>query len=191
MINHFYQNPSFGQDWFDYANIYSWFVQIMNNNSHFVEIGCWKGKSSAFIAVEIINSNKNIKLDCIDTWVGSDENEHIKDNYIKNNTLYELFLNNIEPVKHIIHPIRMTSAEASTYYKDNTIDIVFIDACHSYECVKEDISLWLPKVKNGGILAGHDYTSSWLGVVRAVNELLGPQNIKTGSSCWIYKKPNK
>lgn len=189
-MNHFYHNSSFGQDWFDYADVYSRFVQNMKDNSHFIEIGSWKGKSTAFMAVEIINSNKKIKFDCIDTWLGSDEDAHTKDNYVQNNSLYELFISNIEPVKHIINPIRATSAEASTYYSDNSVDIVFIDACHTYECVKKDIQLWFPKVKNGGILSGHDYTSSWPGVVLAVDGVLGQSNIESRNSCWIYHKSN-
>lgn len=52
--------------------------------------------------------------------------------------------------------IRMESREASRLYKDETFDLVYIDANHAYEAVKEDVRLWMPKVKKGGILAGHD-----------------------------------
>jgi hypothetical protein len=50
--------------------------------------------------------------------------------------------------------------------------VVFIDLNHSYESVKEDIALWLPKVKKGGYLAGDDYHENWPGVIQAVNEML-------------------
>ncbi len=36
-------------------------------------------------------------------------------------------------------------------------DLVFIDADHHYESVKEDIETWYPVVKKGGILCGHDF----------------------------------
>jgi len=50
--------------------------------------------------------------------------------------------------------------------------MVFIDANHKYQHVKEDIMAWLPKVKDSGILCGHDYCPAETGVYRAVNELL-------------------
>ncbi len=141
------------------------------------------------MAVEIINSHKNITFDCIDTWKGSSgESVHQNNIYIKTNTLYELFLSNIDPVKHVINPIRKTSEEASYLYDKESVDIIFIDACHDYECVIDDIKLWLPKIKNNGILAGHDYNHLFPGVIKAVNELLGPDNIIIKKSSWVYCK---
>lgn len=64
MIEHFYQNI---QGWFTFPNLYSSIVNHYPNDSHFVEIGVWKGKSAAYMAVEILNSQKSIKFDCIDT----------------------------------------------------------------------------------------------------------------------------
>jgi len=56
-------------------------------------------------------------------------------------------------------------------YPNGWFDIVFIDADHSYEGVKSDIHLWLPKVKSGGILAGHDFNVEMFpGTVQAVCE---------------------
>ena len=48
-------------------------VNHFTDNSHFVEIGSWKGRSASYMAVEIFNSRKNIKFDCVDTWCGSVE----------------------------------------------------------------------------------------------------------------------
>ena len=49
-------------------------------------------------------------------------------------------------------------------------DYIYIDADHSYESVKADIETWLPFVKPSGIIAGHDYSAHFTGVVTAVNE---------------------
>jgi hypothetical protein len=68
--------------------------------------------------------------------------------------------------------IRKMSSEAVKNVPDE-LDLVFIDGNHSYEYVKEDIKLWLPKVRAGGILSGHDYDHKLFpGVVKAVDELL-------------------
>ncbi len=50
-----------------------------------------------------------------------------------------------------------TSKEASLLFEDKSLDFVFIDANHTYEYVKQDLNLWYPKIKKGGIFSGHDY----------------------------------
>lgn len=182
-MEHFYQN--IGEDWFSYPQLYKRIVDNSQDGSHIVEVGSWKGRSAAFMAVEIINSNKKIKFDCVDTWKGSIEHETY--DVITEEKLYDVFLSNIEPVKHIINPIRMTSIEASKLYKDNSLDFVFIDASHEYEDVKADILSWLPKVKIGGILAGHDY-NTFEGVNRSVNEIFNINDLEISEYCYIYKK---
>jgi predicted O-methyltransferase YrrM len=65
------------------------------------------------------------------------------------------------------------SWDVATRYPDESIDFVFLDASHAYESISRDIDAWRPKVKRGGLLAGHDYvhwTNPEFGVVRAVNE---------------------
>ena len=75
--------------------------------------------------------------------------------------------------------INLTSKEASKVVQNN-LDLVFIDASHNYESVKEDINLWLPKVKKGGILCGHDYGDirGCREVKKAVDEVLGEVNLE-------------
>jgi len=41
--------------------------------------------------------------------------------------------------------------------EDNALDFCYIDADHSYEGIKKDVTSWWPKVKVGGIFSGHDY----------------------------------
>jgi SAM-dependent methyltransferase len=186
-MEHFYQK--IGEDWFTYPNLYKKMVGNNNNGSHFVEVGVWKGRSTSFMAVEIINSNKNIKFDCVDTWEGSVEHQNY--DIISEKKLFDVFSENIEPVSHIINPIRMKSLEAVNLYDDESLDFVFIDASHEYEDVKNDILAWLPKVKEGGFIGGHDYSSSWDGVVRAVDEIFNNSELVIDEYCWLYEKKPK
>ena len=55
-------------------------------------------------------------------------------------------------------------------YKDDSLDVVFLAASHTYEDVKADIQAWKPKVKQGGYLGGHDFQTEFPGVVKAVTE---------------------
>ena len=169
----------------DIVNFYKLIIQQAHPNQHFVEVGSFKGKSTAFMAVEISNSKKSIKFDCVDTWLGSPQHQlgaRSQDDDVLNNTLYEKFLYNIRPVKRIVNPIRNTSVDAAKLYENNSLDFVFIDADHSYESVREDIDAWLPKIKKGGIISGHDYSEHWPGVVKAVDETFN--EIKLYESCW-------
>jgi hypothetical protein len=177
-MEHFYQN--LGEDWFTYQQFYSKMVSYFLDGSHFVEVGSWKGRSAAYMAVEILNSKKNIKFDCVDTWQGSEEHTNpnsssFNSEIIRNpNWLYEEFSKNIRPVEKIINPKRKNSIDASGDYEDRSLDFVFIDADHTYSSVKQDIACWFPKVKIGGFIAGHDYNSFkvWPGVCQAVDEFL-------------------
>jgi len=50
------------------------------------------------------------------------------------------------------------------------VDLIYIDGNHAYEYVRDDIANYNQRVSRGGILAGHDYSWSWQGVIRAVEE---------------------
>jgi predicted O-methyltransferase YrrM len=183
-MEHFYKETS-GEGWFDYENVYSSLVNEAPETAHFVEVGTWKGMSASYMAVEIINSGKNIKFDCIDTWnYVATSCEIPEENF---NDLFNIFLKNIEPVKDHIGIIRELSWEGAKHFNDNSLDFVFIDAAHDYESVLKDITAWYPKVKPGGTIGGHDY--HWnTGVYNAVNEYLKDKTIGQNKACWLYKK---
>ena len=65
-------------------------------------------------------------------------------------------------------PIRGYSHDVAKQIPDDSVDLVFIDANHSYEYVKNDIIDYKPKIKLGGLLSGHDI--DYPGVSQAINE---------------------
>jgi len=72
-------------------------------------------------------------------------------------------------------------------------DFVFIDADHTYESVKKDILAWYPKVKKGGIIAGHNYFvegKGYEGLRKAVIEIFGNKVNKSymDERCWLIEK---
>lgn len=83
--------------------------------------------------------------------------------------------------------IREFSHKACKFFEDNTFDFVYIDADHSYNGCLTDLRCWYPKVKSGGILAGHDFIAPELsirmghktvfGVVPAVQKFLLENNL--------------
>lgn len=164
----------------DYQDLYSDFVKELQTGNVFVEVGSYLGKSLIFFLEMMKRHKKDIIVCSVDHFKGT-PNEPLKTDF------YEEFLDNIESCGYSedVSIYKMTSEDAAYKFPNQLIDICFIDANHEYEEVKKDINLWLPKVKPGGILAGHDI--DFPGVWRAVNECL--PEFYVNNRCWIYRKP--
>ena len=186
MIQHYWEDEKFGEKWFNYQDIYKRIIESVPQGGHIVEVGAWKGASTSYLAVEA--QHEKLCIDVVDTWSGSDEHKDMSD--IRENSLFGTFIDNLRPVINLINPIRADSVSASKMYAEECLDAVFIDADHRYESVKADILAWMPKVKKGGILAGHDYVDGHNGVIKAVNETLsGFETIKCPrNKCWLWIK---
>lgn len=180
-MEHFCQNI---QGWFSFAGIYQDQVKLAQDGAHFVEVGAWLGKSTAFMGVEIINSNKKIKFDVVDIW---DDFAHTTC-FQGVKGLYEKYLENIKPVEHCITSLKMKSVDAAALYKDESLDFVFIDASHEELDVLDDFAAWYPKVKKGGFIGGHDYHPTWSGVMRAVDKSLEGKVFEKKQDSWLYQK---
>jgi hypothetical protein len=69
---------------------------------------------------------------------------------------------------------REFSVPASKWFADNSLDFVYIDAAHDAASVRADMQAWWPKVRIGGIMAGHDLTGVWRHEIRpVVDEFFG------------------
>lgn len=67
------------------------------------------------------------------------------------------------------------TALAARHILARALDFVFIDADHTYGGVSADIRAWLPKIKRGGAICGHDAAHpNFPGVSKALDELFGP-----------------
>lgn len=171
---------------FTFPTLYSSAVSYFDN-AKFVEIGCDKGQSFCFLGVETIIQNKNIELYAIDMW------DDICISQSSSDKIYNMFLDNIKPIQERLNDkikvIKSNSVDASTKFEDKSLDFIFIDACHEYECVLADLNAWYPKLKPGGWIAGHDYYTGHYGVERAVNEFFyeKSENLNCQECCWIYR----
>ena len=165
---------------------------IQNKDYHsFLEVGVFLGQN----IVKIAKKFPYIECYGVDPYDYKEyENQlSFKDGnsiYLKTESenVFKKALANSEKLENF-HLIRKSSFDAAKMFDDNSIDLIFIDANHSYESVKNDIDLWLPKVKKGGWLSGHDYHINYFGVILAVNEKLGVDNIAIRSDAtWFYYK---
>lgn len=143
------------------------------------EIGCWHGRSTRALADNI---GANGVVFAIDTWNGPPEtpedviNVGIAAAHLPKDWALYQFKANMDGINGKLQIVQQPSIEAADLAVEagdaGKFDLIFIDAAHDYENVKADIQAWLPLVRAGGVIAGHDYQSGWPGVVKAVNELL-------------------
>jgi predicted O-methyltransferase YrrM len=172
--------------WFDFGNIYELALRRAGSKrAQFVEVGAYKGRSSCYMAERIRETGSDVSFDVVDTFCG--------DTDVGRGDLWPEFAANLERagVLASVRPCRAASVQAATAYPDELLDFVFIDAAHSFEAVTADLAGWWPKLRPGGLIAGHDYTHS-PGVRAAVDRFVAARGLgrafrADGSSWMIYR----
>ena len=137
------------------------------------EIGSWKGRSTC-----ALGANTEGIVIAVDTWQGSEEQGCI----VNPTELYAEFIRNTYRLP--IVPVRLPSVEAASRMNRAKFDLIFIDGKHDYESIRSDISMWTPLLSPSGILCGHDFTESWPGIQRAVQELVPRFRVVPDTSIW-------
>lgn len=163
-------------------DLYKEVAHTFPKNSRIVEVGAWLGKSTSFMAVEMLAAKNTLDFYVVDHWLGSSEHQHLPETA----TVYESFIKNMEPVQELLTVIKKPSIEAAKDFEDSSLDFVFIDAEHTYDALISDITAWLPKLKPGGTLAGDDWDNdNFVDVSKAVTNLL--KNVELRGRVWVYK----
>lgn len=160
------------QGWFTEADG-KWYQSIASRivGGKMIEIGTWKGLSTSYIG-KACNRN-HTRLWCVDTWRGTaDDFQGEYTQYLQNEDIYTVFLNNMSLLGIEMTPLAMTSLEAAKRFEDHYFSFIFLDASHDYDNVKMDLEAWLPKLKEHGIFGGHDFHlhQSYFGLRKAVLE---------------------
>lgn len=181
-MEHFYRTIP---GWCDFADYYAHVVESLADGAHIVEVGVWQGCSTAALAVEIANSGKAIRLDVVDHFKGSPETPQLPHQRAA-------FDQHTAPVAHLIRSVlEAPSWQAADQYADGSLDFVFLDADHSSDALLKDLTAWWPKIKPGGLLAGHD--ADWPSVQRALMpwvQLVGGHCESVSVRCWEVRKPH-
>jgi predicted O-methyltransferase YrrM len=145
------------------------FVADLGKPELMVEIGSWIGESAVVLA------GAAVKLICVDPW----------EDYLgaKGSDVYAEFLRRTKTLSNITS-IGLPSIAAAKQFDSGQLDAVYIDGLHDYDSVKQDIIIWRPKLKPGGVLAGHDYGKHAPGVMEAVEELIGKPSKVYSDTTW-------
>ena len=138
--------------------------EIVKPNFAIVEIGSFSGVSSELFAKHCD------RLVCVDIWTSDPHYNEIDKNIIGQAwTRFQAMAKDYDNIM----PIMMGSEDAVKMFKDNSIDMVYIDGRHDYASVKKDINNWISKVKPGGWVTGHDIKLDGDRVNKAVTEIFG------------------
>ena len=123
-----------------------------------VEIGSRKGRSTICLALALKHHNSKATIIAIDHFVGSSRHKESGEQI----RTFDQFTENIKKfgVDDIITPLVKTSEEAAEGF-DKQIDMLFIDAEHTYESVKKDVDLRAGNIVSGWYLCLHDTDRSW------------------------------
>jgi hypothetical protein len=178
--------------WFAFRDTYDLAVSEARDGDVFVEIGVAFGRSFAYLARRVIDSGKKVTVYGVDplvddwwmppndypadaprpTWGG----EHAEWARSLGGPFPAFCSGMLEHAREELGHVRLLreySSLASRLFENGTCAMVMIDGNHNLAQVRDDIARWRWKVREGGILAGDDYSPDFPGVVQAVHEAFG------------------
>jgi len=152
-----------------------------------VELGFFAGKSTAVMA-PVCQKNGN-EYHAVDNCEGASPRDPATKAQ-QSRDMMAVFEGNMSRLKLLdyINVHRLDSAASAQLFGDGEVDFCFVDASHIEEDVQKDIEAWWPKIKNGGVLGGHDY--SWGSVKSATNRFADKHGLKliVSGNCWKLNK---
>lgn len=157
------------------------------------EIGVFAGEGSAVLARHVA------KLICVDPWDNRYTNEILEG--CENEGLVQAISDASVDIEAAEQEFDRVMAQSGNIVKvkatddavigligDGVLDAIYIDAAHTYEAVRIQIESWRRTVRPGGVIAGHDYSPDWPGVVAAVNEAFGEPHEVFSDTSWVVRQ---
>lgn len=151
-----------------------------------VELGSWVGHSAMAMA-DAIEPISDYELHCVDHWKGGNA---IQRKVAEQHDAFEEFQRNVgDKLGKSVFVHRGDTVAEAAQWTGRPIDVLFIDAGHTYDECLADILAWTPHVRKGGVICGHDYNSLFYGVKQAVHEVFGWQDVavQVGTCVWAVR----
>jgi len=182
------------EGWMDFPDVYAHEIERVPDAGIVVEVGCWCGRSTAFMADLVKTADRGIQFWAVDHgWGNADKAADACAGGVAaaGGNIAGKLVTNLRDcgVLDWVYPLIVPSVRAARLFADESIAFVFIDGNHTRESVLEDCAAWWPKIKPGGVMAGHDYDHHYLEVVGAIQQFFGrdvPHPIR--KTCWGVTK---
>lgn len=127
-------------------------IRDLGPNVKGIEIGVQLGMNSYMLLDACPNITKIIGVDPYEPYTDWDRSITQSDQDI----IYAEFMENLPLMKDRFELLKYKSVDASVYLEDDSYDFLFVDGDHSIRGVLNDLDKYVPKIKKGGIVAGHD-----------------------------------
>lgn len=151
-----------------------------------VEVGVAHGRTVLWLAELLVTLGKDLaRIYAVDPWRGAAAADDRAGFPHPLASVYRAWVGyaSDQELQHV-YPLRLPSMQAVRLFEASSIDMVMLDAAHDGRSAAEDITAWESRLRPGGWLCGHDYSSAWPGVVGAVDRLLGSRAVVCGT-VWI------
>ena len=158
---------------FDFSHYYDWIAEWLPPGCRVAEIGIADGDSVIHLAKRLLQHNKTFKIYAVDNMQYG--------GYIQMKTIYENLIKH--GVAQYVEVIPKDSLEAAKDFNDGYLDFCFIDSSHEYLQTKKEIPVWYDKVKDLGLLSGHDvflYDTVMKAVLETVPEYITREPLPDG-----------
>lgn len=160
-----------------------WLYRLGTHFDRIVEVGSWCGRSTH--AILSGNSYRRGRVWAVDHFQGSPSERDDVHARAKTVSIKSEFLANVGHFKNL-RLLDVPSKQAALEFDADSIEVVFIDAGHDETSFREDIDAWMPKVKQGGILCGHDRNQD--GVPKVLTSLSWNPKVTAGSLWAMVRK---
>jgi hypothetical protein len=133
------------EDWLPGEDLPSFLKDIKNPIG--IEIGTDQGTTTEYL----LRTIPDLTLYGVDDYT-ENRTENVQ------NLTFQIYMNKVSPYSNRFFHYRKTSNDAVDEFKDESVDFVFVDGDHRYAQVLKDCHNYYPKVKNGGLFCGHDWS---------------------------------
>lgn len=178
------------EGFFDYPYLYDQVIAGAKEDTTLVEVGSWLGQSMAYLAQGLQLKGWRGRLVAVDSFHGElNQPEHAPTVMANGGTIRPVFEQNMKDcgVFDMVEVMEGDSAASAENFADGSVSFCFIDAAHDYDSVVRDVIAWIPKIKPGGMLAGHDYPCP--DVHKAVVECFAGTSYLVAGACWVKNFP--
>lgn len=151
----------FTKKWFLQSELKQKLIKYLNPNKelNILEIGCFEGMSSVFLAENFLN-NDNSQLNCVEPFLNIINNDHNK--FLSNDT--EKIFNYNTNICNNNNKIKLFNMTSDIFFKnynsllsDTKYDFIYIDGCHEQEFIRRDMENSFKYLKKNGIMWMDDY----------------------------------
>jgi predicted O-methyltransferase YrrM len=196
--------------WFNFEDVYDHALKkAPESGARFVEVGVLFGKSALYMAEAIRASGKQVSFDAVDVFnydydglskvVRTYREKRPGDDHSRLDEILEVARERGHQavVDHVVQlsglgdqvkVIKSSGQLWASQYEAESLDLVYVDALHTYEDTVGILLAFREKVRRGGILAGHDYAAEYNGVQRAVKDVLGDQ-VEVWRQSFVWTRP--